>query len=411
MQLSKNKFCLLDNLLNPLLINSLFILLSSISNAAFGFIFWMIAAKIYPQEDVGVATAAISSMAVLIFLSRFGLDQSIIRFFPSRDKNKILSTSSIVVIFFTTLIGIVFIFWIDFWSPELGILKESAIVYIIFLLANSLTNLTGIFFIALRKTKYYLLQNFLIGIRIIFVLLLVNFGFWGIYCSVGISFIIAFIYSAYVLLKLGFKQVTVDTNFLKESFEYSKRNYIVSLLTLVPSNLLPIMVLNILGAKNAAYYYIDYAITSFLFMVPTAFSTSVFVEGSYGESLKKSYLNSSLSVFLLLIPLIIFFYFFGGLVLGIIDKSYVQGFETLKYMVISSLFYSINQMYFSLKRVQNNINTLIFLSGFTCILLMGSSYIFMQKYGLIGLGYSWNLSYILSALVIGILMKKEHIFE
>jgi len=388
--------------------NSFFILLSSVSNAGFGFIFWMIAAKTYPQEDVGVATAAISSMAVLILLSRFGLDQSIIRFCPSGDKSKIISTSSIVVILFTTLIGIIFILGIEFWAPELGIIKKSAAVYILFLVANSMTNLTGIFFIALRRTKYYLLQNLLIGTRIIFVLPLISFGVWGIYYSVGISFIIAFIFSGYALSKLGFKQVSIDTNFLNESFEYSKGNYIVSLLTLVPSNLLPIMVLNILGAENAAYYYIDYAITSFLFMIPTAFSTSIFVEGSYGEPLKKSCLKSLLSVFLLLIPLVIFFYYFGDLALETIEKSYTQGFETLKYMVVSSLFYAINQMYFSLKRVKNDINKLIFLSGFTCASIIGFSYIFMQMYGLVGLGYSWSISYILSTIIIGIFLKKEY---
>jgi len=34
-------------------------------NAGFGFIFWMLAAKLYPKEDVGIATSLISSMALL----------------------------------------------------------------------------------------------------------------------------------------------------------------------------------------------------------------------------------------------------------------------------------------------------------------------------------------------------------
>ena len=50
---------------DPLYKNSFFVMLTSISNAGFGFIFWMLAAKLYPKEDVGIATALISSMALL----------------------------------------------------------------------------------------------------------------------------------------------------------------------------------------------------------------------------------------------------------------------------------------------------------------------------------------------------------
>ncbi|MFX0206840.1 MAG: oligosaccharide flippase family protein, partial [Candidatus Hodarchaeota archaeon] len=82
---------------DPLYKNSFLIMLTSISNAAFGLIFWIIAAKIYSKEDVGIATALISSLGLLVLLSRFGFDQSIIRFFPEGDKSKIFSTSAIIM--------------------------------------------------------------------------------------------------------------------------------------------------------------------------------------------------------------------------------------------------------------------------------------------------------------------------
>ena len=94
---------------DPLYKNSFFIMLTSISNAGFGFFFWMLAAKLYPKEDVGIATALISSMALLVLLSRFGLDQSLIRFFPERDKGSVFSTSVAITTFFAVLFGIIFI--------------------------------------------------------------------------------------------------------------------------------------------------------------------------------------------------------------------------------------------------------------------------------------------------------------
>lgn len=77
--LPKNLSELNHHLRDPLFKNSLFIMLTSVSSAGFGFIFWMLAAKLYSPQDVGIATVLISSMALLILLSRFGLDFSIDR--------------------------------------------------------------------------------------------------------------------------------------------------------------------------------------------------------------------------------------------------------------------------------------------------------------------------------------------
>jgi hypothetical protein len=45
----KNRKEIKQHLNDPLYKNSLFIMLTSISSAGFGFIFWMLAAKLYPR--------------------------------------------------------------------------------------------------------------------------------------------------------------------------------------------------------------------------------------------------------------------------------------------------------------------------------------------------------------------------
>jgi len=151
---------LIKYLKDPLYKNSFFIMLTSISNAGFGFFFWMLAAKLYPKEDVGVATALISSMALLVLLSCFGLDQSLIRFFPERDKSSIFSTSAIITTLFAVLFGVIFIMGIDIWSPQLDIVRKYAFLYFIFLATSSIISLTGVSFIAIRRAEYYFSRVF-----------------------------------------------------------------------------------------------------------------------------------------------------------------------------------------------------------------------------------------------------------
>jgi len=121
----------------------------------------MLAAKLYSPQDVGIATALISSMGLLVLLSRFGLDASIIRFFPGADKSRIFSTSAIITTFFAVVFGAVFIAGVDTLSPELHLLKSprNAALFLIFLAASSVTALTGISFIAIRKAAFQSLQS------------------------------------------------------------------------------------------------------------------------------------------------------------------------------------------------------------------------------------------------------------
>jgi len=86
--LPKNQKELKEYLKDPLYKNSFFIMLTSISNAGFGFFFWMLAAKLYPKEDVGVATALISAMGLISMLSLLGFDISLVRFLPEREDKK-----------------------------------------------------------------------------------------------------------------------------------------------------------------------------------------------------------------------------------------------------------------------------------------------------------------------------------
>ena len=123
----------------PLIRNSFFIMASSFVAAGFGFFFWMIAARLYSQADVGIATALMSSMGLLILISRLGLDQSVIRFFPSRDKNKVLGTAILVPTAMALGAGVVFIAAVDIISPELTIVRTIAPPYLPFLGAHSIT--------------------------------------------------------------------------------------------------------------------------------------------------------------------------------------------------------------------------------------------------------------------------------
>lgn len=402
----KNKSELIHHLRDPLFKNSIFIMLTSVSGAGFGFIFWMLAAKLYSPEDVGIATALISSMALLGLISRFGLDFSIIRFFPTSDKSRILSTSVIITTFFALFFGMIFIIGVDTFSPKLHVLKIpfNAASYLIFLATSSIIALSTTSFVAIRKAVFQFLQSIVVGSRIFFLIPLMTFGAIGIFGAVGISFILAFLLALFLLAKSGIRlEFIIDREFLNEAFNFSAGNYLAGMFTMGPNLILPIIVMNTLGAENTAYYYIAYSISALLFMIPNSISMSLFVEGSHGEALKKNVMKSLVAIFSILLPAIIILYIIGGKVLGVVGADYAtNGLELLRMLVVANIFVSINYVYFSIMRIQKNMRGLMLLSSLLFVLLIGLSYIFMHMFGIVGVGYAWMVSYGIGSVVVGV---------
>jgi O-antigen/teichoic acid export membrane protein len=391
---------------DPLYRNSFLILTSYLASAGLGFIFWVIAAKFYPQEDVGVASALISSTLLLYSLSCLGLDQSLVRFFPEGNKSKIFSTSIFITTIIAVVFGIIFITGTEIWSPELGILNSSnAIVYLLILATTPIFILIGNSFIAMRKAEFSLLQNIISGSRIIFLIPLIFMGTMGIFGAYGVSIMIACTVMFLLLVRSGVTPIfTFDRTYLHDAFRFSAGNYLAGLLITVPTLILPIMILNLQGAEKTAYYYIAFAIASILFMIPSAVSTSLFVEGSHEGALKENTLKSLFIIIVLLIPSVIILYLFGGYILEVIGKSYAEGLDLLRILALSSFFVAIVNVYFSIKRVQKDMKGLLLLSSLLFVLLIGLSYFFVLKYGIMGVGFAWIGAYGLCSSVIGVVV-------
>jgi len=346
---------------DPLYENSLYITLARILNVFCGFLFWNIAARYYSIESVGVATALISSLNLVILFSRFGFDISIIRFLPINDKNKVFNTCLTITTTFSFIVGIIYVTCIKFFSPGLSFIQapKFAIIFIIFVVISSITLIMGNAFIAMRKAKYYFLQNVFMASRVLLLIPLVFLGSFGIFGSVGIAYFVAAFFLYLVLKKFLVFNLKIDKNFIRKSFKFSFMNYISNIFFAIPTLILPIIILNLLGGAEAAKYYIAFAIGNLVLIVPTALTTSLFVEGSHGESLRKNVIKTGLGIYSFLIPAVIFIYFFGDFLLGLFGKDYVEALELLRLITLSSLFVAIYSLFIPIQNVRMRVESIV----------------------------------------------------
>jgi len=403
-----NRIWEITNSINNNLFKSSFnIIVISSMNIAVGFAFWALAARLYSKEDIGLAISLIGSIDFIILVSRFGLDQSLIRFLPVKNEDSIFSTSIIVTTSAALLIGIIFLQGINIFAPKLSIIRNYYILYLLFLFCLSIISLTTNTFIAMRKSRYYLIQNIVNCSKLILLYLLVPLGILGIFNSVGISYILASLIAMSIIRKMGLKFKRPDKLFLKESFRFSISNFIALLLMTAPNYLLPIMILSMLNAEESAHYFIAYSISSILIIIPSAFSMSLLVEGSHGESMKENLQKTLIITYLSLGVGIGIIYIFGEKLLGIFGSSYVGAFELLKVISLSTLFIAICRIYISVSRVEKNVKSIVFLNLLIFILLISLSYIFANKFGLVGIGYAWVISYGINSFLILIIIREK----
>ncbi len=391
---------------DPLYKNSIFIVLNSALNGSIGFLFWLITAKLYTAQEVGIATALISAISLIVLLSKMGLDISLVRFFPTGDKDKIFSTSLIITTIVAIMIGVFFIIKIKIFIPQMDETNEwwAYILILIFLISNSINLMVGICFVAIRRSEYFSLQSLITGIRIIFIYFLTDIGYMGIIAAVCFSYLMTGIILLYILIKLGINlTANLNRNFLKESFSFSMSNYVAGLFAAIPNYALPIISLNLLGGTDTAYYFISYTIASFLYTIPNAVGTAQFVEGSHGMELMKTAIRSLIAVICFIIPTIALLIILEEWILELIGADYANNcIPLLNYMIMTSIFISLNTIYLSMKRIKNDLKELIFISGLISALLVSFSYMLAKEFGLIGLGYAWLYSNLLGSIVISI---------
>jgi O-antigen/teichoic acid export membrane protein len=165
---------------------------------------------------------------------------------------------------------------------------------------------------------------------------------------------------------------------------------------------LPLMVVNILGAEQNAYFYIGWTVGNLLLMVPIMASFSLFAEGSHAEERLGQEVKRSLKFIApILVLAILILVLLGDKILLLFGEAYSQNATKLIWIVaISALPLSINQVYFGIRRVQKRMKGVIGLSACIAIITLILSYLLLPRMGIVGAGIAWLVAQSLAAAVI-----------
>jgi len=377
--------------------NSIYLMLSTGIMAFFGFFFWIINARLFSAEQIGLATALISSVSLISGLSLIGLNTGIIRYLPKSDrKEDKINTVITIVLIITFVLSIIYILGLNYFSPKLSFINHNIIFILIFILITvflSLESIYGNVFIAYRNTKYTFYKSIIGSIfKIASPFMLVSLGIYAIFISASLGSVIAFLMSLIILYRVyGYKlRLIIKKDIFLRMSKLSFGNYIAGFAASLPLNLLPIMIINNLGPKQAAFYYMDMLIAGTLNTVVSSTGQALFAEGSFNDKeLKKYVIKSVKFTLLILIPSIIFIFLFGKYILLFFGKEYSSEGTILLYLLsLSVIFTSVNSVLSAILNVKGKVNYILMmcLVG-PVILLIFTNYAIPM--GLVPLGFAW----------------------
>jgi len=388
-------------LTTPLYANALYLMLSTIVTSLCGFFFWLIVARFYSEAVVGYSSAIISALNLLAMLSLVGFNISLVRFLPRADNpRKMINTCFTLGSLVSLLVAAIFLAGLDFWSPALSFVRENAIFCLAFLFFAVLWTLSPLInsaFLAKRRAGFTLSKDTIFSLLklplpVLFVL---YFQTFGVVVSWGIALAVALAVAMLLFLPRvqdGYRPVpALDLGLFKKQWRYSSGNYLVNLLSAAPAYILPLMVVNLLGAEQNAYFYIAWMMANLLFAIPAAASSSLLAEGSHFEDrLRENVVKSLKYTFLLLVPAAILLAAAGKWLLLAFGHGYsLNALPMLWVLCLSSLPLGVNYIYTSILRVTGRITELIIIWGLIAISVLVISYFLLPLTSIIGIGYAW----------------------
>ena len=388
--------------------NSLYLILSSGLQAALGFAFWIIVARLFSTADVGRASSLISATTVIAYLALLGLNSTFVRYLPTApDRDALITAGLLLVAACGAGIGLLYVLLIPVLAPRLAFVAHRpalAVGFVLLTAAAAVNLLTDSIFIASRKAGYSALTDGGAGgvTKVVSVVILVGTGAYGLFCaSVGGFAAAALASMVLITTALHWRpSLRKPLRTLKPLLRFSGANYAGNVLNLLPTLVVPLIVLDRLGAPAAAYYFVAFQIATLLYSVAYAVEQAFLAEGSYAEMDWRELLRRSRRVIMAwCLPASLVLVMAAHWVLLVFGTRYSQhGTTSLILLAVAALPIAANNWLHTVLRLSGRLRAIVLSNGVYAIAICGLAWL-LAPHGLSALTAAWPTGGLLGSAV------------
>ena len=379
----------------------------------FGFVFTIVAARMFTPDEVGWGNATINAMQLFGTIGMFGLGTMLIGELPKRQGDRgglfaaSLSTSGIG----SVILGLIFAVVVGmYFTKSLPGVGGSLGEVLLFVVGTGLTGATMVFdegTIGMLRGGVQLWRNMamsaikLIALPVTAVLLHTKFGV-GLSLSYVIGVAGSLIPASIMLVRGGSRLYhRPDWQAMRRLLPVAINHNWLNLAMATPGRIIPIVVTVVVGGKAGGVFYVTWMIASLLFMVPMHLGTVLFALASASPQLVAEKLRFVLRVSLMIgLPVMAALAIGAHFILGIYRPVYAQlGTVPLWLLIIGYIPQMPRAQFIAVSRATNRVGQAAGLICFFAVCEIVSIYLGGRFGGLDGLSFAYLSVLIIEGLI------------
>jgi len=399
---------------DSLMTNSFFLASNTVTMGVSGFVFWILAARLFHPGALGLATTVITAAGLISFIGQCGFNTTFVAVLPTAtETNVIMNTGTLVTFCAAGLVAAGYAGVVPVFAPRLEFLRSDMWYFLAFVLFTgfiAVNSVTDSVFIAFRFAKYNLLiDGFIQGVtKLLFLVAVVSMGAIGIFLSYGAGAFIAVAVSLGLMARLfGYRpRLRLTLRPMAGVLHYSAVNYVANVLTFVPTFLVPLLILSGLGAASVGFFYVSLQVVTMLYGAEGALALSLFAEGSQRDAnVRRLAIRTGVALVGVIVPGIAVMAGGSAVILGVFGPTYRQrATALLVVLAIGAIPVALNLWTTCLLRLRKQLGAVVMTSAiFAAGVCVPAAW--WRHRPLVWVGVAWLIGYALSGLA-GVLALK-----
>lgn len=393
--------------------NSMYLISTNFFNMALGFFFWAIATRHYTTGDIGITSAILSSIYLVSTISLIGMPLAMTFYLPMyyKNSNGIINSCLIIGILISIIFSLMYILAVGILAPGLKVIFADLEMIIIFVFTTMMMTVSSLMtgaFTAGKKSSYHMVkENISSIIKIFMLIILTGFGVIGIILSWSISLALAIMVGFYLLFKL-WKYVPALTfdPIIKNMAKFAIGNHIAWTFYNVPRFVFPIIILDLISAESAGYFFIAMTVAGLLYGIPYSISLSFLAESSDKDNFWKNVNKILRFNMYILIPGLLLFMILGKFILNFFNPNYADNsFTSFIILSMTSFPISLIVIFNMIESAQKRVMTIIKINVMVVLMSIIFSIPLMKIWGIEGVAMAYFIANTIIAIVITFKVK------
>lgn len=376
------------------------LVLSSAISSAVGLLYWVVAARMFTPEVVGVNSTVVSTLSLLGIIAQFNLGSAMLRFVPvvGSGARMFVAACYAAGIVAAVVIGTVFALGAHWWAPSLQSAVGAGALLAYFALSTpfwTVFNMQDYLLTGLKRATVVPFEN--LGFALLKILLLVIGGLMGLYGAIAGSWALG---TAVTVVAVGIYllrvlppreprgQRTPSPVTLRSMSGFIAADWVGSMCLTVVNFGLPLVVFTRLGADAAATFGVTWQLAYALYLVPVGMGQSLVAHVAADPSeLEAAHRQMLVKCLTLVVPAVVVLAAASWLVLMVFGPHYAAtGSLLLALAALSAIPACVNLAAVAAARVSQNRVGQFAVTLALAVIVIPAVWILMPLWGLTGVG-------------------------